>query len=65
MDKNKCPKSKTQFTFRIFFVIESFANISIFFLLPIIIMIFYVSIYTINLHNKYTILKQFKKKLIY
>ena len=37
MDKNKCPKSKTQFTFRIFFVTESFSNILIINLLPIMI----------------------------
>ncbi len=49
MDKNKCPKSKTQFTFWNFFVIESFANISIVFLLPIIIMIFQVLFRTINI----------------
>ena len=37
MDKNKCPKSKTQFTFRIFFMTESFSNILIIYLLPIMI----------------------------
>lgn len=37
MDKNKCPKTKTQFTFRIFFMTESLTNILIIFLLPIMI----------------------------